>query len=225
MLLSDSFIIEDGIHPLLFEGEYETYSLDCCNLIFKLNFNKKIIIQKQLEYDLKKLIPASYVPAIVKVSKKMNDQLLAKIMSNDLFLWNLNKLDEASKLEYDLHFVGLDLVAATIFLKTKKNEDVFKLDVSMENKMAKEAINHPDHYGGVNNPYEAIKVIEALNFNFHIGNVFKYISRAGKKIDELNQSEQLSLLKDLKKARWYLDRYITLVENSTEIKIKNDKDK
>lgn len=225
MLLSDSFIIEDGIHPLLFEGEYETYSLDCCKLIFKLNFNKKIIIQKQLEYDLKKLIPASYVPARVRISKKIDDQLLSKIMSNDLFLWNLNKLDEASKLEYDLHFVGLDLAAATIYLRTRKNEDVFKLDVSMESKMGKEAINHPDHYGGADNPYEAIKVIEALNFNFHIGNVFKYISRAGKKIDELNQSEQLSLLKDLKKARWYLDRYILLVENSTELKIKNDKDK
>jgi len=25
----------------------------------------------------------------------------------------------------------------------------------------KEQINHPQHYGGANNPYEAIKVIEA----------------------------------------------------------------
>ena len=45
-----------------------------------------------------------------------------------------------------------------------------------------ENINHPDHYGG-DNTYEAIKVIEAWNLDkcFYLGNVVKYISRAGKK--------------------------------------------
>jgi len=91
--------------------------------------------------------------------------------------------------------------------------------------MNKEFVNHPDHYGGKDNPYETIKIIEVMNFNFHLGNVYKYISRAGKKIDELNQSEQLSLIKDLKKAKWYLDRYISLLESSLDLEIKNDKDK
>lgn len=91
--------------------------------------------------------------------------------------------------------------------------------------MSKEFVNHPDHYGGKDNPYEAIKVIEAMNFNFHLGNVYKYISRAGKKTDELNQSEQLSLIKDLKKAKWYLDRYILLLEESLNLELKNDKDR
>ena len=62
-----------------------------------------------------------------------------------------------------------------------------------------EKVNHPDHYGGKHNPYEAIKVIEAWNLNFNIGNVIKYLARAGKKGD---------ILEDLKKARWYLDREI-----------------
>jgi len=91
--------------------------------------------------------------------------------------------------------------------------------------MSKEFVNHPDHYGGKDNPYEAIKIIEAMNFNFHLGNVYKYISRAGKKSDELNQSSQLSLVKDLKKAKWYLDRYILLLEESLNLEMKNDKDK
>jgi len=43
-------------------------------------------------------------------------------------------------------------------------------------------VNHPQHYGGENNPYEVIKVIEALEMDFHIGNTFKYIVRAGKKL-------------------------------------------
>lgn len=65
------------------------------------------------------------------------------------------------------------------------------------------AINNPSHYGGKDNPYEAIKVIEAWNLGFHLGNTIKYISRAGKKDD---------LIQDLKKARWYLDRQIQELE-------------
>lgn len=66
-----------------------------------------------------------------------------------------------------------------------------------------EAVNHPSHYGGEDNPYEAIKVIEAWGLGFHAGNTVKYIARAGKKGDKLQ---------DLKKARWYLDREIKRLE-------------
>ena len=52
-------------------------------------------------------------------------------------------------------------------------------------------VNHPPHYGG-DNPYETIKVIEAWGLGFHLGNVVKYVARAGKKDDALE---------DLKKAR------------------------
>ena len=224
-MMKDLLVIDGGIHPLLFEGEYHTYSLDCCNLIFKLNSKKKLLLQRQVDYDLKKLLPSSDIPSNVKIFKLIDDKTLTKIMSLDLFLWNLNKLDQASKLEYDLHFVGLDLTGATMSLKTGKNEDVFRVNISLESTMKQESINHPSHYGGSENPYEAIKVIEAMNFNFHLGNVYKYISRAGKKMDEINQSETIALIKDLKKARWYLDRYISIVEDSTNLKLKHDKDK
>ena len=63
-----------------------------------------------------------------------------------------------------------------------------------------EAVNNPKHYGG-NTTYEAIKVIEAWELNFHLGNVVKYISRAGKK--DLTKTKE-----DLLKAKWYLERYI-----------------
>lgn len=65
-------------------------------------------------------------------------------------------------------------------------------------------VSHPLHYGGEGNPYEAIKVIEAWKLDFSLGNVIKYISRAGKK--------DPSLIEDLKKARWYLDRFISNLE-------------
>lgn len=74
--------------------------------------------------------------------------------------------------------------------------------------MKHDAVNNPIHYGGLDNPYESIKIIEALEFDFYIGNVFKYISRAGKKDD---------LLQDLKKARWYLDRKILKLEEQQQL--------
>ena len=62
-------------------------------------------------------------------------------------------------------------------------------------------INNPEHYGGSENTYEAIKVIEAWDLCFSLGNTLKYISRAGKK-------ENNNILQDLEKAKWYLDRKI-----------------
>lgn len=62
-----------------------------------------------------------------------------------------------------------------------------------------ETVNHPKHYGGENNPYEAIKVIEAWQLNFNLGNCIKYICRAPFKGNPVD---------DLKKAAWYLNREI-----------------
>jgi hypothetical protein len=69
-------------------------------------------------------------------------------------------------------------------------------------------INHPQHYGGAGNTYEAIKVIEAWQVGFNLGNCLKYISRAGKKDDELE---------DLLKAKWYLEREIIKLRNAKDI--------
>ena len=67
-------------------------------------------------------------------------------------------------------------------------------------------VNHPAHYkiGGI----ETIDFIEAKGLGYHIGNVVKYITRAGHK-------GTTNGLEDLKKARWYLDRAIEKNENAT----------
>ena len=70
-----------------------------------------------------------------------------------------------------------------------------------------EYVNHPQHYGGASNTYEVIKVIEALGMDFHLGNTFKYIARAGKKGTDKE-------IQDLKKALWYLERKIQLLESN-----------
>jgi hypothetical protein len=71
--------------------------------------------------------------------------------------------------------------------------------------MEKEMVNNPVHYGGKSNPYEAIKVIDAWDLGFSLGNTVKYISRAGKKDSDAE-------LQDLKKAMWYLQHHIDNLE-------------
>lgn len=69
------------------------------------------------------------------------------------------------------------------------------------------SINHPAHYGG-DTTYEAIKVIEAWDLGFCLGNTVKYISRAGKKDPDKE-------VEDLKKAIWYLNRRLEQLEKPT----------
>ena len=75
------------------------------------------------------------------------------------------------------------------------------ITIFQEQLETKEQVHHPEHYGGVDNPYEAIKVIEAWGLGFCLGNTVKYISRAGNKFPDKE-------LEDLKKAAWYLSREI-----------------
>ena len=65
-------------------------------------------------------------------------------------------------------------------------------------------VDHPDHYGG-DSTYETIKVIDAWGLDFCLGNAVKYISRAGRK-------DPTKTVEDLKKAIWYIEHEIDLVE-------------
>lgn len=67
-----------------------------------------------------------------------------------------------------------------------------------------DSINHPAHYGG-DTTYEVIKVIEAWELDFGLGNCVKYIARAGKKNDTLE---------DLQKALFYLNRRVEQLANA-----------
>lgn len=62
-------------------------------------------------------------------------------------------------------------------------------------------VNHPPHY--TFGKFEVIDVIEDWKLPYHLGNVVKYIARAGRK-------DPGKELEDLKKARFYLDRFINL---------------
>lgn len=77
-------------------------------------------------------------------------------------------------------------------------------------------INHPKYYGGSDNVYEAIKIIDAIGAGkeFCYGNVIKYIMRAGSKPNEPE-------LDDLKKAEWYLRTLIEGIETGRYVNAKD----
>ena len=88
--------------------------------------------------------------------------------------------------------------------KWDKNYPTQEDIIAYNRKLGIEKVEHPIHYGGEDNAYEAIKVIEAWGLGFNLGNAVKYISRADKKGKRLE---------DLKKTSWYINREIKKLKN------------
>ena len=63
-------------------------------------------------------------------------------------------------------------------------------------------VNHPPHYGSHPSGVDCIDVVE--HFNFNVGNAIKYLWRYQKKGKPLE---------DLRKARWYVDREISRLDD------------
>ena len=85
---------------------------------------------------------------------------------------------------------------ANMAAKTLEEQEVKTIELPKK----EDVIKHPSHY--TRGKIEVIDFIEDQQLPYHLGNVIKYIARAGYKGDKLE---------DLKKARWYLDRYINEV--------------
>ncbi len=73
--------------------------------------------------------------------------------------------------------------------------------------MTKETVNNPAHYGGADDPFETIKVLEARLtpaefMGFCKGNAYKYNDRARSK----------GRIEDFKKSQWYQARLIAFGE-------------
>lgn len=66
-------------------------------------------------------------------------------------------------------------------------------------------VNCPSHYA--DSKIEVIDYIEDKQLGFCLGNVIKYISRAGKK-HSASMSDAEKEIEDLEKAAWYLQRRI-----------------
>lgn len=137
--------------------------------------------------------PPKYCPeCVTKYSKKPKVETLKKV-SHEL------QKEEVAKQE----------IIATI-TKHMEAKPATRLPIVKEEKIvapvklsAKEhdVVNHPSHYTRGN--IEVIDFIEDQQLPYHLGNVVKYVARAGYKGDKVE---------DLKKAQWYLNRYIRTLE-------------
>lgn len=92
----------------------------------------------------------------------------------------------------------------------KKDEPLYNLIFNSTQRdvqpMTSDIINHPPHYIE-GRSYEPIDVIEDWKLPYHLGNVIKYISRAGRK----GKGNEYV---DLMKASWYLNRYIEQIKGT-----------
>jgi hypothetical protein len=89
--------------------------------------------------------------------------------------------------------------ASTKPLTTTQKAIAKKLGLTNNQYPTTDLVNHPPHYkaGGI----ETIDFIEAKDLNYRLGNVVKYVSRAGKKLNS-------DPVQDLEKAAFYLQREI-----------------
>tara|TARA_Y100000592_G_scaffold86765_1_gene140466 strand:+ start:9891 stop:10160 length:270 start_codon:yes stop_codon:yes gene_type:complete len=71
-----------------------------------------------------------------------------------------------------------------------------------------EAVDKPLHYQSKQG-FQVVDIIEAYNLNFNLGNVLKYVCRAGNKPNEGRS-------KDLRKALWYLHREVNVQDSDLE---------
>jgi hypothetical protein len=79
----------------------------------------------------------------------------------------------------------------------EKEYHCVKLNCEKFSKNKKDIVEHPAHYCD-GRKYEPVKVIQDWNLDFCLGNVVKYIARAGRKDGESRE-------KDLLKAKQYLE--------------------
>ena len=116
---------------------------------------------------------------------------------------NERKETEDEPFSFDDNFLPpyLQSVFDSLNIRQEKKPE-HKAEVKKEQNPSRDPVNHPTHYtgGGI----ETIDFIEAKQLNFCLGNVVKYVARAGHKDNKLE---------DLKKARWYLDREIENIEH------------
>lgn len=105
--------------------------------------------------------------------------------------WRIDRKDTTPSKNVLGDVVGIDWDHATVQWH-KVNE---KGSTGMLEFQHDEAVNHPDHYGG-DVKYEVIKVVNAWHLEFNLGNAVKYLARAGKKND---------LIEDLLKAIFYIE--------------------
>lgn len=180
----------------------EKYCPDCMKVMTPptLKVKQDLKTTKCEDCGIKFSVPASrpgrppkYCPeCAVKHAKKSKVEKLKKV-SHEL------QKEEVAKQEIIATITKhMKAKPATRFGAIKEEKVATPVKVS---NIEHDVVNHPSHYTRGN--IEVIDFIEDQQLPYHLGNVVKYVARAGYKGDKVE---------DLKKAQWYLNRYIRTLE-------------
>ena len=146
-----------------------------------------------------KTAPKKKKSKIVKAVKEMKQALdVIEKKPTKLIIQPQHK-NTAMKLLAELNAAEKKPQRVMINLARRKDGAIIDLNKGGEVISPPDLVNRPPHYtdGGI----DTLKFIEAKDLNNRLGNVVKYISRTGKKVDS-------DPLQDLEKARFYLEREI-----------------
>lgn len=117
----------------------------------------------------------------------------------------INKLKKILEEPSELEGTELDIIYNTAIKRA------IQLAEDLDEKQPTTSQNTPPHYQGTTQP---IDLINAQDLNFNLGNVVKYVCRAGKKQGE-------NILSDLEKAKDYINFEIERVKKWINVNVKN----
>jgi DNA-binding transcriptional MerR regulator len=157
---------------------------------------KKVTAKKAV---VKKTVKTNKPLKIIKAVKEMKQALDKIEMKPTKLIIQPQHKNTAMELLAELEKAEKKPQRVMINLARRKDGAIIDLNKNGEVISPPDLVNKPPHYtdGGV----DTLNFIEAKDLNYRLGNVVKYISRAGKKVDS-------DPIQDLEKARFYLEREI-----------------
>lgn len=155
------------------------------------------------EPEVKQAEQPEYAPNILKVRCIGNISTLRGTEFTSGVIYSVKNIDKFGRYIINCDF-GDDVQAVNSFFELVTDEQLIENIKNIDSQP--DMVNHPTHYGGKDNPYEVIKVLDAwgLKSNAYLWNAGKYIGRAGKKDD---------LMRELLKSQFYLNMAIDDLEN------------
>ena len=161
----------------------------------------KVEISFYVNKDFKTLINNNYHDGYVAIS--INDKQFIDWNNINYFIINpLNILQRDCIEELKSKGVYTETIIEDIKNEIDRIVELFRIKPELTSKSSNvspnvsSTLSRPAHYGGENNPFEAIKIIHHYNLNFNLGNIIKYTLRGGKKDEAIKELEKIKQYAD-----------------------------
>lgn len=167
-----------------------------------LDNNITIEISFYVKKDFKAITNDSYYEGYIIIS--IDDKNVIKWDNMDFFVHS-SLIDLQNDCFNELNKKGIldtDTIVESIKNEIDRVVELFRIRRRIKPELASKSSNvsstlsRPAHYGGEENPFEAIKIIHHYNLNFNLGNIIKYTLRCGKKDEAIKELEKIKQYAD-----------------------------